>query len=122
MKNKLIERFTLLKDGWIKDAKTGLDWGKSSLKEMNLKDAQEYCSKEGGRLPSRTELESIQDLEKYSPCIDAIFQETKSSYYWSGTKCAWNGRAAWCVSFGYGNVYCLCEDLDGCVRPVRASQ
>lgn len=116
-------RFIELSDGWIKDLNTGLEWGKSSNKSINFNDAKEYCAKEGGRLPDRTELQTIQDLEKHSPCIDAsIFRDTKCEYYWTSTKCAWVPNAVWCVSFCNGFVSYSIECGYNYVRPVRSSQ
>jgi hypothetical protein len=116
-------RFEVLKDHWIKDHSTGLEWGASSSEIMTLANAKKYCEDCGGRLPTRTELETLQDLKKYNPCIDKeIFKDTKSDYYWSSTICAWDKSCAWCVSFGYGYVGSRSESDDGYVRPVRSSQ
>lgn len=112
--------FEILSDGWIKDGLTRLEWGTSSAVRMNYKDAIAYCVKKGGRLPTRIELETIQDLTKYNPCIDKkIFKDTQSNWYWSGTKCAWHSDAVWCVSFDYGDVVINSEYDDSYVRPVR---
>lgn len=122
-KQKVEARFQILKDGWIKDNQTGLEWGPSSKESLNFKDAEKYCKENGGRLPTRVELESIQDLTKYNPCIDKdIFKDTFSSWYWSSTKCAWNSSVSWCVSFYDGLVIYYLESYDDYVRPCRAGQ
>ena len=118
------DRFKILDDGWVKDEVTGLDFGPSSEETMNLEDAIKYCQEKGGRLPEVHELHSLVDFTKHEPAINTeIFKDTKhDDWYWSGTKCAWNGRAAWCVSFRYGGVNGDREGNDNYVRPVRASQ
>lgn len=118
------DRFKIRDDGWVKDEVTGLDFGPSSEETMNLEDAIKYCQEKGGRLPEVHELYSLVDFTKHEAAINTeIFKDTKhDDWYWSGTKCAWNGRAAWCVSFGRGYVYFNFEYNVYCVRPVRASQ
>lgn len=118
------DRFKILEDGWVKDEVTGLDFGPSSEETMNLEDAIKYCANKGGRLPEIHELHSLVDFTKHEPAINTeIFKDNKhDDWYWSGTKCAGNGRAAWCVSFYDGDVCYYGEDNDNDVRPVRASQ
>ena len=74
------------------------------------------------RMPSRRELESIQDLTKHNPCVDLEkYPDTKSGYYWSATPCAWSSVRAWCVGFGDGDSYDSHRDYDfAFVRAVRA--
>jgi len=117
-------RFKKLSDGWIKDLKTGLEWGPSSDKKMDWEDAQKFCEKKGGRLPERFELESILDLTKYNPAIDKdFFADTKTDdYYWSNTPVAGDSDNAWVVGFYNGYVGYCNEDNNDYVRPVRSSQ
>ena len=80
---------------------------------------------EGWRLPTRFELESLLDLSRHDPAIDIEkFPDTKSSWYWTSTPCAWNDTAVWVVHFHYGNVhYSFPRNYDyACVRAVRAGQ
>jgi hypothetical protein len=116
------ERFQKLKDGWIKDTLLGLDWGQSSNKRMNWKDAQKYCADQGGRLPEIDELASLADRSKYKPAIHPIFTDTQSSLYWSGTTYAGYTVDAWVVYFDYGYVYDGSKADELYVRPVRSSQ
>jgi hypothetical protein len=118
------DRFKIIDDGWVKDEVTGLDFGPSSEKTMNLADAIKYCEEKGGRLPEIHELHSLVDFTKNEPAINAgIFKDTKhDDWYWSGTKTAWRKDAAWCVSFCSGNVYFCYESNVFYVRPVRSSQ
>lgn len=117
------DRFTVLKDDWIKDSFTGLDWGPSSDDRMEFEDAVKYCSDNGGRLPEIHELNSLVDFTKREPAIYEVFKDTKTDdWYWSGTKTSWRTDAAWCVSFISGGVYGYFEFGDSYVRPVRSSQ
>lgn len=117
------QRFKIMEDGWIQDAATGLEWGPSSENYMTLKEAEKYCAKAGGRLPDVHELHSLVDFTQEEPAINKeIFKDTKSSYYWTRTRTAWNKNAAWCVSFFYGYVDSDNEGNGNYVRPVRVSQ
>ncbi len=116
-------RFKVMDDGWIQDTATGLEWGPSSEKEMTLKAAEKYCAKLGGRLPDVHELHSLVDFTKESPAINTeIFKDTKSAWYWTRTRTAWNKDAAWCVGFSLGSVDLNYESSDYYARPCRASQ
>ncbi|MEN3158258.1 DUF1566 domain-containing protein [Alkalimonas sp. NCh-2] len=75
------------------------------------------------RLPTRQELESLLDLTRHEPAIDTEkYPDTKSTYYWTSTPCAWNSAARWVVYFGNGDVLDHPQDYHACVRAVRASQ
>ena len=78
---------------------------------------------EGWRLPTRFELESLLDLSRYNPAIDTEkFPDTKSTWYWTGSSCAWNESAVWVVGFSGGSVYSSRRSSNACVRAVRAGQ
>lgn len=79
---------------------------------------------EGWRLPTRFELESLLDLSRHDPAIDTEkFPDTKSTWYWTSSPCAWNDTAVWVVNFLNGYVgYGLRRDYGACVRAVRAGQ
>ena len=117
-------RFKKLSDGWVLDKALGIEWGPTQKKEMDWKDAKATCELLGGRLPTVKELRSLIDYEKHDPAIDKdFFSDTKSSWYWTSTECAWNkSGAAWVVYFGYGNVGYNFKVSASYVRPVRASQ
>lgn len=121
---KRSERFEQLKDGWVKDIKSGLEWGPSSSKKMNFKDAAQWCVSQGGRLPDVKELISLVDYDKREPAIDvAFFPDTKhDDYYWTGKTVAGYSGDAWAVYFRSGNVGYGDVDGSSYVRPVRASQ
>lgn len=119
------ERFIDCGDGTIKDTKTGLMWVKEGSKdEMKWDDANNYCkgSELGGysdwRLPTRLELESILDLEKYDPAINPIFK-CESAGYWTSTIYASSAALAWVVNFYYGSVSYSNRYYAYYVRPVR---
>lgn len=74
------------------------------------------------RLPTRRELESLLDLDRYDPTIDAErYPDTRSCAYWSSTPCVWNKAAAWVVGFGLGGVSYNPHGSIACVRAVRES-
>ena len=118
------QRFQKLKDGWIRDNFLGLDWGPSSTTRMNWEIAKKYAADQGGRLPTRRELESLVDITKYNPAIDKdIFPDTKTDdWYWTGDTVAWRSVYAWTVNFYFGYVDNWGKDYDFYVRPVRSSQ
>lgn len=113
-----MERFKELKDGWIKDAQLGLDWGPSSDETMTFKKAQEYCKKLGARLPESQELMSLIDHSKRCPA--SVLDMKHDDWYWTGTVVAGYPDYAWCVSFNGGSVNDDREDDDNYVRPVRS--
>ena len=73
---------------------------------------------EGWRMPTREELLTIVDLERYNPAADPIFN-AKSEWYWSSTPCAFDSGGAWCVGFYFGGVGWYGVDGGYLVRPVR---
>jgi hypothetical protein len=104
-----------------------LEWSSTLLdgKSVTYEAAEKAISAlgEGWRMPTRRELESIQDLTRHDPCIDAEkFPDTKSSAYWSGTPCAWSPTAAvWVVGFDFGFSDGNPRYYGGaCVRAVRS--
>jgi len=116
-------------DGTVTDTETGLMWQQGSDSDMNWKEALAYCEslELGGhndwRLPSREELRSIVDYEKYDPAIDTeYFLNTDSWDYWSATTYASPGVTdyAWCVKFSYGLDYYDPKSYSRYVRGVRS--
>ena len=113
-------------DNTITDTKTNLIWAKEDDgKERKWKDAKKYCEDneaklpgEGWRMPTREELLTIVDLERYNPAADPIFN-AKSEWYWSSTPCAFDSGGAWCVGFYFGGVGWYGVDGGYLVRPVR---
>ena len=118
------KRFKKLKDGWVKDALLGVEWGPSSTEKMTWKDAIEYCKKQGGRLPEADELITLVDRSKHHPAINAVaFPDTKTDdVYWTATELSGDPGYAWGVGFLYGLVLDGSKGFDYYVRPVRSSQ
>jgi len=114
-----MKRFKELKDGWIKDSLTGLDWGQSSDKTMTFKQALAYCKKLGARLPTSQELMSLIDHSKRCPASEL---DMKDDWYWTGTSVAGYPGDAWCVLFLYGSVFSSNKGYALYVRPVRKSK
>ncbi len=52
-------RFEKLSDGWVRDNKTGLEWGPVCGNTLNPKKAVSMAKNAGGRLPTREELRGI---------------------------------------------------------------
>jgi hypothetical protein len=91
-------------------------------KSVDYAAAEKACAAlgEGWRLPTRMELESILDLTRHDPAIDsARFPDTKSTWYWTSTPCAWAPSCAWFVHFRHGDAYGLDRLSEACVRAVR---
>jgi hypothetical protein len=74
------------------------------------------------RLPTIVELQTILAGPAYgcstSPCIDAAFGPTSSSFTWSSTPYATAPNASWFVSFDFNAV--LSADFNDSSAPVRA--
>ena len=118
-------RFTRLPDGWVRDTLLGIEWGPSSDKIMNFKDANKYCDELGGRLPDVSEMQTLIDYSKRDLAINTqFFEDTKTDdWYWSGTVVAGDTGHAWCVYFSNGYVHSFYDkDGNNSVRPVRSSQ
>ncbi|ETR71815.1 MAG: hypothetical protein OMM_02202 [Candidatus Magnetoglobus multicellularis str. Araruama] len=84
-------------------------WQQATNSEMNWENAIKYCETlslagfSDWRLPSRRELRSIVNYNKYGPSIDTdFFPDTKSNCYWSSTSIAHNNNAAWGIHFSQG--------------------
>jgi hypothetical protein len=135
------ERFIDNGNGTIIDTHFGLTWVKSphtDLPEkfkssMVWKEAIQACKElsfsghKDWRLPTVEELRSIVDYTRGAkdnePAIDTkYFLDTKCSWYWTVTPCAWSRGNAWVVAFHDGYVGDGNEDGSSYVRPVRSSQ
>jgi hypothetical protein len=107
---------------------TGLEWSKTLLdgEKANFEKAKKVVAElgEGWRLPTREELLTLVDLERHDPCIDTDkYPDTKSTWYWTATPCAWNKESArWVVDFNDGNVDGNGISHGACVRAVRGGQ
>jgi hypothetical protein len=133
-------RFVDNGNGTVTDISTGLMWIKNphtdlperlkgTLAWQNAIDAckeLDFAGKKDWRLPTVEELRSLVDYTRGKgdePAIDtAIFPDTKTSWYWTSTPCAWSSDNAWCVVFSSGFVSSGSKDSSGSVRPVRSSK
>ena len=103
-----------------------LEWSDTLCngKPVDYEAAEKACAAlgEGWRLPTRMELESILDLTRHDPAIDIKrFPDTKSTWYWTSTPCAWApGAAAWVVAFDLGSADDSLRYGRACVRAVRS--
>jgi len=118
-------------DGTVTDTSTGLIWQQQTAGEMTWEEAIKYCEglSLGGyndwRLPNRNELQSLVDYTRWHPAIDTTafpcdMSSMSSYYYWSSTNLAYYTGGAWCVSFGYGNIYGGNKSSSYDVRAVRS--
>jgi hypothetical protein len=134
-------RFIDNKNGTIADTKTGLIWVKNPHTDLpekfkdkiNWQTAVDACKElkfagyKDWRLPTVEELRELVDYslgaKDNEPAIDTkFFPDTKYSWYWTLTSCAWNSGSAWCVGFYFGDVGSDGKDYSFYVRPVRSSQ
>ena len=119
----------------VVDTTTGLEWLVKPLpraghqQQLDAIAALDAAGHTDWRMPNRTELQTLVDLTKYSPCIDTeAFPDIDGGWFWTSDLCAWSSASAssasaWLVSFSYGNVYDYRRDSGGFALAVRrASQ
>ena len=141
--------FTDNGDGTITDSTTGLVWDKCSrgqvwdnttppgtctgtasthdwaaaLAQATAANAASHRGQADWRLPNRTELESLVQINAASPAIDGTyFPATPSNWYWTSTTFAPNPAVAWFVFFVDGYTDAYGKPYPGHVRLVRSGQ
>ena len=141
--------FTDNGDGTITDTTTGLVWDKCSrgqvwdnttppgtctgaasthtwaaaLAQATAANAASHRGQADWRLPNRTELESLAQIDAASPAIDGTyFPGTPSSWYWTSTTYASYPAGAWGVYFGSGYSNADSKTNTHHVRLVRSGQ
>jgi hypothetical protein len=73
------------------------------------------------RLPTREELQSLVDYNRYNPAIDPeLFPETPANYFWSSSPDASDPGYAWVVYFYHGYVHLYYRYSSAFVRAVRS--
>jgi len=96
----------------VLDLVTGLEWERtaSSMTRSQTMSAT-YCSdllldgKDDWRLPSRIELASIADYERFNPSVDpGVFPDTSSRPYWTRSPVAGASGLFWVVNFTDGVI------------------
>ena len=116
-------------NGTVTDTGTGLIWqqdGSGSV--MAWEAALVYCEnlELGGyddwRLPSKNELRSLVDYQRYAPVLDtAFFPDTALSNYWTSTTAVFKNRYAWCINFNDGISNPSGKGVSRHVRAVRGT-
>ncbi len=109
-------------DDCYKDTQTGLEWSlETSPKRLNWDDANAWCQSLGAgwRLPTRTELYTIEENDKVNPC--SSLPGMMASDYWL-SDLAILGGTAWLVNFSSGILRNSDKSYDHYVRAVRTQQ
>ena len=141
--------FTDNGDGTITDSTTGLVWDKCSrgqvwdnttppgtctgtasthdwaaaLAQATAANAASHRGQADWRLPNRTELESLVQINAVSPAIDGTyFPATPSNWYWTSTTFAPGPAYAWNVDFNDGYTDADSKTNTFRVRLVRSGQ
>jgi hypothetical protein len=71
-----------------------------------LRTAQNYCRRLGKRLPTRHEMESIQDVRRLEPAINlSVLTGAVSGPYWTLTPARLQGASNWVIDLSDGRVY-----------------
>ena len=98
------------------------DWA-AALAQATAANAASHRGQADWRLPNRTELESLVQINAASPAIDGTyFPATPSNWYWTSTTFAPNPANAWSVNFGVGDTSALDKTNTFHVRLVRSGQ
>jgi hypothetical protein len=106
-------QYTDLKNGTVKDNKTGLVWQQAVAIQDDWTNAKSDCAglrlggfSSGWRLPTKLELESLVDFGVASPgpTIDSkAFPLTPAEAFWTSTLWGGTSNYAWYVDFGSGS-------------------
>jgi hypothetical protein len=111
----------------VLDLVTGLEWERtaSSVTRSQTMSAT-YCSdllldgKDDWRLPSRIELASIADYERFNPSVDpGVFPDTFSRPYWTRSPVAGASGLFWVVNFTDGVISRVTASTPHYTRCVR---
>ena len=113
-------------NGTVTDTETGLVWQQEAVAPLTWQAALAHCEtliladQDDWRLPTIRELNSISDLEVYSPAINTnFFPDTQSSDYWTSTTSEGSTAYAWIMDFQYGDNGILSKTSTAHVRAVR---
>ncbi|MBW1648169.1 MAG: DUF1566 domain-containing protein [Deltaproteobacteria bacterium] len=99
----LSERYTVLPEGVIADARTGLQWVVGPDRDMDFDQAVAWvgsCRAAGGgwRMPTREELRSLHQPGRGERNMAPVFQ-TSGWWVWAEPR---DARSAWSFSFNHG--------------------
>ncbi len=94
----------------IYDRATSILWRQPDPAKISvpvaLRTAENYCRRLGSRLPTRHEMDSIQDVRRLRPTIDpSIFKDVVSGPYWTITPSRREGSSNWVVDLSDGRAY-----------------
>ena len=118
-----MERFIDLKNGIIRDTKTGLEWQAEPLPPSPWQDQMDAAARLdlGGhtdwRLPTVEELHTLIDYSRCDPASE--FPGTQPCYFWSSSSRAASASNAWFVSFYSGYVNNVDKTIYSYARCVR---
>ncbi len=92
------------------DQATSILWSQPDPAKISapvaLRTAQNYCRRLGTRLPTRHEMDSIQDVRRVGPTIDvSVLTGTVSGPYWTMTPARRQGASNWVVDLSDGRAY-----------------
>ncbi|UQB24692.1 DUF1566 domain-containing protein [Pseudomonas syringae] len=92
------------------DKATGILWSEPDRTKISppvaLNTAQNYCQRLDSRLPTRHEMDSIQDVRRVAPTIDlAVMTGAVSAPYWTMTPTRHEGTSNWVVNLSDGRAY-----------------
>ncbi len=111
----------------ITDQQSGLMWIASNMDiQRRWQDAVSYCNElvfadqTDWRLPSKLELESIVDYDRFDPAMNPAFS-CQSSFYWSSTPHTTNPAYAWSVFCPDGADHWVHKSNNYEVRCVRSN-
>jgi hypothetical protein len=148
----LVRKYVDNGDGTITDSNTGLMWEKlgddgsihdkdnvytwaTAFTKVSGLNTANFAGHRDWRLPNHHELDSLVDLGKTDPAIDAAFNAscapscavttcscTQSLGYWSSSSLAASADYAWLVEFFFGLGDLAPKSSSGYVRAVRAGK
>ena len=98
------------------------DWA-AALAQATAANAASHRGQADWRLPNRTELESLVQINAVSPAIDGTyFPATPSNWYWTSTTFGPGPANAWGVDFNSGDTSAFDKTYTFHVRLVRSGQ
>jgi hypothetical protein len=137
-------RFTVNTNGTVLDTKTALLWKQctegltgincatgnataytwqGALQQAQTVNTTGFAGYKDWRVPNIKELDSIVEIQCYSPAINSIiFPNTQSDYYWSSSPVARYSYYAWIVDFDNGSDGWNGKNYGYFVRLVRGGQ
>jgi len=120
-----MDRFVDLKNGIIRDTKTGLEWQAEPLQPAPWQEQMDAAARldlgdhTDWRLPTVEELVALIDYSKSNPASE--FPRMPSDWFWSSSARAASASYAWGVAFSYGGVYDDGKTLGNYARCVRGA-